>query len=115
MPKLAFYGSSDDNFCYSIDGRDQDEIGCFDKPAIWGIGPKGESPRVLIYGHYSPQAAKTGTWLIGILPVDEDVAIPTFRYSFDPSERGYSAVLTIEITVADFEVTQVFPKPGKDS
>ncbi len=31
--KVRFYGSSDDNFCWDIDGKPTDEIGCYGSAA----------------------------------------------------------------------------------
>lgn len=92
---LEFYGSSDDNFCYDIDEKYGDEVGCFDSFGIYRIEIPNENP-FLVVGRYSPKGTKSGCWMIGLCQVDEDINIPEdLDMSYYMADNGYSLMLAI--------------------
>ncbi len=88
---LTFFGYSDDNFAYEVDGKDEDEIGCYGKPAAYkvSVGEVG----LFIVGQYAP--LDLGSWMVGISQLDEDVPLPEWPISY--SWEGYSVRLSIVV------------------
>lgn len=110
MKTLRFYGYSDDNFAYSVDGRDKDEIGCYNSHAVFIV--KGGGTHFAVCGYYCPKGA--GGWSIGVAPGDHgraEVHIPEWPMRFERSEREYSPALVIE--APDDVVVEVDDDPEK--
>jgi hypothetical protein len=100
MKGLTFYGYSDDNFAYDLDGEGCDEIGCYDSPAVWEVKtPSGEG--LLVVGHYAPLDV-AGCWSVGLSQLDEDVPLPNWDISF--GWEGYSVRISM-VVPNDAEVT----------
>lgn len=91
---LSFYGSSDDNFCYDVNGRGGDEIGCFGKAARFTVTDGEHS--VQVYGTYAPDVVIGGVWVVGIALADEGKPLPPWPISFGVYENGYSVMLNID-------------------
>lgn len=92
MKTLTFYGSSDDNFCYDVDGSGGDEIGSSN--AIWSVINPHTGEGMHVYGHYSPDDVNNGCWSVGLLQLNEDSVIPKWKTYFTYS--GYTVELNIE-------------------
>lgn len=90
--RLSFYGSSDDNLCYDVDGRPEDEFGCYDRPCNVILRSAVAEQRVRVTGFYAPSEA--GVWSIGLSPVEEDEDLPPWPVSF--TSKGYTAVMHID-------------------
>lgn len=90
--KLKFYGHSDDLFEAEINGEPVAEIDCYRAVAAYKVAD--DSGALIVAGIYSPGDMRTGTWLVGVAPLDEDVPLPSW-----PIEVGsdrYTTTLTIE-------------------
>ena len=97
--EVVFYGASDDLFeIRGSVGDEPDEIGCFHVPVEVTITSVTEG-ELSVVGIYSP--TKSGCWCIGIMPVDEDIPIPSWPVSIALNEirpgQGYSTELAIII------------------
>lgn len=94
MRLFEFYGSSDDNFCVSVNGSPLEEVGCYDKPGVFRlVGSDGEG--MYIVGHYTVNDIPVGCWCVGAMPLDEDERMP--EWPLRPLRNaGYSTVLGIE-------------------
>lgn len=99
--RLSFYGSSDDNFCYAVNGRDEDEFGCFNRPCNVILRSAAAEQRMRVTGIYAP--GDGCTWSVGLSPVDEDEPLPPWPVAFEA--RGYTAVMHIDVP-GDVTVTE---------
>lgn len=107
MRTLKFYGCSDDLF--EIEGTkagEPDEIGCFEKPAAVNV-VYGEAG-VRVWAVYA--RGETGTWMIGIEPLDEDIPVPDWPIRMGLSDGGYSTEIAMDVPDGA-TVSQVFPAP----
>lgn len=91
--RLSFYGSSDDNFIYAINGRDEDEFLCYDRPCNVILRSATTEQRVRVTGVYAP--GEGATWSVGLSPVEEAEPMPTWPVAFEA--RGYTAVMHIDV------------------
>jgi len=102
--EVKFYGSSDDLF--QVEGPvigAPDEIGCYDKPGV--IKVQSGVDQVCVVAMYSPGNV-SGCWSIGLMPVDEDVPIPSWPMNWKLKDHhGYSTELVM--TVPDNAVVSV--------
>lgn len=107
MKTLTFYGASDDNFCYAVNGKDKDEISCYEKPAIWKVYDPDEDLGLLIVGQYSIDGPfMPSCWTVGICQLDEDKQVPAWPLEYNCN--AYS--VTVTLTVPDVAlVTQFYP------
>tara|TARA_Y100000034_G_scaffold136880_1_gene216641 strand:- start:2104 stop:2331 length:228 start_codon:yes stop_codon:yes gene_type:complete len=70
---LKFYGASDDLFeIEGTTGDEPDEVGCYD--SFCGVTIEANDGVLNVVGYYGP--FNTACWMIGIMPVDEDIAMP---------------------------------------
>ena len=108
MRELKFYGASDDLFEIDDPAGDQ-EIGCYDTPAI--VEVRASSGRLCVVAMYAPANA-VGCWSIGIMPADEDVHMPAWEAKWKLADRGYSTELTL--IVPDDAVVVVLHPTAED-
>lgn len=99
---IHFYGSSDDNFVYEVyqNGKrvKADEIGCYEKQAVFQVGNKPEGMKVI--GQY----IKPGVWMVGIAPLDdEDSRIPS-EWINRIYQDGYTSRLILDEVPAHVQV-----------
>lgn len=94
MKIFKFWGESDDIFCFSVNGRD-DEVGSYGRPTTMRLTDVDGSG-MHVTGLYAPNNA-SGCWMIGISQIDEDEKLPDWKMTWKaPGGRGYSVELTIE-------------------
>lgn len=93
MKTLSFYGSSDDNFCYDVNGMGCDEKGCYNRHEVWTISSKEGSVQVV--GWYAPKDTNGGCWMIGLMQWDDGDKLPNwnYRYRFDE----YTVILDMDV------------------
>jgi hypothetical protein len=102
--RLKFYGASDDLF--EIEGtfrNEPGEIGCFDSPAVVKVWSPSEG-ELAVVAMYAP-AGVAACWSIGIMPVDDDIPIPSWQ--MDWSADGYTTELALTVP-DDAVVSEMF-------
>lgn len=104
MRLFEFYGSSDDNFIVSVNGRGIEEVGCYEKDGVYKLVTP-DIRGIYVIGRYAPEIVNVGCWSIGVCPLDEDFDIPA--WTVRPfRNKDYSTVLGIECP-DDVELWQV--------
>jgi hypothetical protein len=88
---VTFYGSSDDNFCYSDPLSQCDEIGCFCKLGCAIIKSPSTGEGLAVIGAY----VLNGTWSMGVAQLDEDAALPQWKIDF--TWEGYTTMIHIDV------------------
>lgn len=98
MKRLEARGSSDDTFgVYNVgpsgrlSGEDHDDCANFRVRAF--LVDAGADGRILVTGAYG---RATGTWAIGLSPVDEDDDWPTWAHP-SWSKDGYTPVMALAV------------------
>ena len=71
---LTFWGYSDDNFAYAVNGTGFDEVGCVDSTGAFEISHAGES--VVVFGAYASWPNSNGVWGVGVAQSNEDAPLP---------------------------------------
>lgn len=94
--KLTFYGYNDDNFAYDRNGKGCDEIDCYVEPAIFKVVDR-DNPEsgLFVVGQYSIGEGTPGCWVVGVMPLGEDVPLPE-NWKLTLGAKNYTATLTIE-------------------
>lgn len=96
MRELKFYGASDDLFeIEGTSGDEPDEVGCYNRPAVAKVSSSSEG-ELAVVAVYAPGNV-AGCWSIGLMPVDEDVPLPSWQTAWKTGGRGYSAELTLTV------------------
>lgn len=103
MKTYTFFGYSDDVFAYEIDGKDVDEIGCYDSMAIFKLADPStvEDEGLFVCGQYAVGEKTGGAWMVGIMLIDEDVPIPadwTLSYGCEDYSPRLSIAVPDDIT-----------------
>lgn len=100
MPRLIFEGHSDDTF--GEYGHTMQDYDCcasgalivfsviVDDNGIKGLRVVGQ------YGSTDWPDSLPACWLIGVMQLDEDIAIPNWPMKFETAKSGYSPKLFIE-------------------
>jgi len=91
---ISFYGSSDDNFGYDVNGKGGDEIGCYNKAARFTVVSGVDSLQV--YGIYAPDVVEGSVWVVGVALADEDIPLPNWPMYYSVNQNGYSVQLNID-------------------
>lgn len=86
---LKFYGYSDD--LVEVEGTFDgcDEYNRIDRPGIFKIADETEGLLVIVEFGYS------GTWMVGVAPVDEETPMPTTWNIRIGQDHDYSAMLVM--------------------
>lgn len=92
---LQFYGASDDNFCYAVNGKSYDEIGCFEAKPFAVIKSESTGEGMIITGNYSLN--QTCTWSIGVSQLEEDAPLPDWLIQF--TAEGYTTKCHVEVPI----------------
>lgn len=102
---LRFYGASDD--LVEVEGDVREEYNPGYETGRWeGVVTDASGHRLLVVVTY----AQSGTWAVGIAPVEEGLALPeNWTYDFALLDSDYSVTLTIDGPEA-FIVEQVYPE-----
>lgn len=111
MPRVSFYGSSDDNFEINGGGID-DEVGCYNDVVVIEVLAPGDKP-INVVGEYARHSK--GNWMVGLQNSDDDTW-PSWcggdNLEWKLDKRGVSAMLTIEVP-AGTVLRQLWPERGE--
>ncbi len=89
---FKFWGASDD-LAYWSDGKNDDEIGAFEKGTNFLLKSAVAEQRLRVTVLYAP--GDGGTWMVGVSQVDEDDAVPPWPLRM-AREHDYSLRLEID-------------------
>lgn len=104
---LAFYGASDDNFIYDVNGNPTDEIGCWSSGASWKVYDPDNDEGLIVFGMYAPDGVPDPTWMIGVSQLDEGKNLPNWQIALS-SDAGYTPILAMTVPIIAL-ITQVYP------
>lgn len=93
--KLTFYGSSDDNFGYDVDGKGGDEIDCFEAIAAFRITDGDETMDIV--GAYAMWPKCGAVWMVGVAQREEGENLP--GWPIEITAEGYTTQLTVTVPV----------------
>jgi hypothetical protein len=97
VKRLEFEGHSDDTFGeYVTFGDDYD---CCASGAMIVFRVKAGDEGLHVCGQYSGKQwpdSMPGCWVVGVQPLDEDVALPKWPMRFEDGGSGYSPKLVID-------------------
>ena len=107
MPKkLSFEGHSDDTFGYYGDISDDHDNCANGRPIVFKVLAKGEIEPGLfapvglyVVGKYAGNDlpdSMPGCWMVGVVPLGEDIPLPKWPMRFTDGESGYSPALVID-------------------
>lgn len=90
MKTVKFYGSSDDNVCFT-NGKGWDEKGCYQS------GSNPIHAVAVVGGLIKVYCIYDGCWHFSVGQVDEDMKIPVCDIRFVESDKSYSVMLEIDV------------------
>jgi len=97
MPELKFEGHSDDTF--GEYGWFSDDYDCCANGAMIVYRVTAGDEGLHVCGQYNGKQWPSETpscWMVGVQPLDEDIALPKWPMRFENGDSGYSPRLVID-------------------